>query len=218
MKPKREGVETLEDLQDTLAGLKERLQTNQKNFVYLAVGVLLAVTLVVAGYAYYSYTSSKSKELLADAQSIYFGMKPSASPSERLQKSLELFKKSYETKSSPSALLYIANIQAELGNTDEAIKTLLEMKSKYSDSFPASMASLRLAYLYLKKGDTESALKAFADVSAKKNGPFADIALQESYQILKSQGKTAEAEAKLKELSERFPKPAGTAPSDNQSK
>jgi tetratricopeptide (TPR) repeat protein len=158
---------------------------------------------------FYDYTSKKkAKALEYDAYKIYHNLyQTQPLPSnERYKKALDIFKKSYETRKSPSVLLYIAACYYDLGNYDEAIRTLKDFTQKYkNDEDFIPLGYEKLAMTYERKGDTKEALKTLEALYNLKGDIHKDLALIESAKLLEREGKTDEAMKKYKELSEKFP-------------
>ncbi len=108
-------------------------------------------------------------------------------------------------KAKPDVLLYVGYCQYQLGNYDEAIKTLKTVTEKFPDPRMIPLAYYKMAEAYLKKGDQNGALAVLNDLAIIKDGIFHDMALMESARILEMQGKKEEAKAKYKELVAKYP-------------
>jgi predicted negative regulator of RcsB-dependent stress response len=200
------GTET--DVKEKLASLKDTLHERRKTVLRYGA-IILVVLLAIPAFLFYDYSSrKKAKALEYDAYKIYqniYQTQPLPSD-ERYKKALDIFKKSYETKKTPSVLLYIAGCYYELGNYDEAIRTLKDFTQRYEgedDLIP--IAYEKLAMAYERKGDTKEALKALESLYHLKGDIYKDLALIESARLLEKEGKTDEAMKKYKELSEKFP-------------
>ncbi|MCC6347468.1 MAG: tetratricopeptide repeat protein [Nitrospirales bacterium] len=196
-----------ETLSETVGDLRERLRERQRTLVYALLGFGAVVLLVVGFMIYAKVTASKAATLQAEGYRIFFGEAPTrfATPAEQYKSALEKFQKAYETKKSPVTLLYIANSYYELGNYDEAIRTLKDLTSRYSDPRIVSLASYKLAAAYTKKGDTAAALAVLTPLADSKESPLRDLALLESGRVLEAAGKKEEAKAKYKALIDTFP-------------
>ncbi|MBZ0157178.1 MAG: tetratricopeptide repeat protein [Alphaproteobacteria bacterium] len=197
-----------ETLSETVVDLRERLKERQKTLVYGLIAFGAVVLLVVAVMVYTRVTTSKAAALQTEGYRIFFGETTIqyTSPADRYKSALEKFQKAYDTKKSPVTLLYIANSYYELGNYDEAIKTLKDLTSRYSDLRIVSLAHYKLSSAYLKKGDANSALTTLTNLAGIKDSPLQDLALLESGKVLETMGKKEEAKAKYKELIDKFPK------------
>jgi predicted negative regulator of RcsB-dependent stress response len=86
--------------------------------------------------------------------------------------------------------LLVARLQHEKGKADEATATLGWVADKAKDDAVQAVARLRLAGLHLDAKRPDAALEALARVSAPG---FEGLAADRRGDVLKSQGKTAEA-------------------------
>lgn len=200
--------DTESEVKDKLISLKDTLKGQKKTVLKYGV-IILVVIIAISGFLFYDYTSKKKAKMLEyEAYKIYQNIYQ-AQPlnrDERYQKALDIFKKSYDIRKSPSVLLYIAGCYYELGRYDEAIKTLKDFTQRYSkeEEF-IPLAYEKLAMIYVKKGDTKEAMKALEALYNLKVDIYKDFALIESARLLEKEGKTEEAKKKYKELTERFP-------------
>jgi predicted negative regulator of RcsB-dependent stress response len=200
--------DTESDVKDKLVSLKDTLKEKKKTALRYGV-ITLVVIIVIPGFLFYDYTAKKKARMLEyEAYSIYQNIYQTQplTKEERYKKALDIFKKSYDTRKSPSVLLYIAGCYYELGRYDETIKTLNDFTQRYSkekDFIP--LAYEKLAMTYVKKGDTKEAMKALEALYNLKGDIYKDLALIESARLLEKEGKTEEAKKKYKELTERFP-------------
>ncbi len=202
-KPDNEG-----SLAESVTDMRKKLKESQRTLVYSFL--VCAAVIIAAGsfFFYYRANAAKAAEMQYEGYKIFSGTttEPYASPQDRFKAALEKFRSSYAEKNNPTVLLYIANCNYELGNFDEAIKTLNELTNRYSDSKITSLAYYKLAMTYIRKGDLNSALNTFNTLSSIKDAPLVDMALFESGKVLESMGKTEEAKNKYKELINKFPK------------
>ena len=200
------GTET--DVKEKLASLKDTILERRKTVLRYGA-IILVVLLAIPAFLFYDYTSrKKAKALEYDAYKIYQNIYQTQQlpGDERYKKALDIFKKSYETRKTPSVLLYIAGCYYELGNYDEAIRTLKDFTQRYEDEDDLiPLAYEKLAMAYERKGDTKEALKTLESLYNLKGYIYKDLALIESARLLEKEGKTDEAMKKYKELSEKFP-------------
>lgn len=203
-------VHTEEDIKDTLKDIKERISQRQRTFVYILIGFLFVIISVTGFFIYTKTSLNTALELEAEGYNLYYGdyLKQPMSNDERYRKALDLFKRSYDAKKRAHVLLYIANCHYELGNYDEAIKTLTELNNRFSDPQIISLSYYKMAMAYMKKGEKDNALNTLKNIYTIKGSTINDVALLESGKILESIGKTAEAKEKYKELINKFPKSA----------
>ncbi|MEW6739048.1 MAG: tetratricopeptide repeat protein [Nitrospirota bacterium] len=206
----KRGIATEEDLRETVVDIRQRLKERQRTLVY-AVTVFIVLALSIGGFAVYKKTSSnKALELELEGYRLFHGDYQASliPPAERYKQALEMFKKSYATRKRPDVLLYIANCQYELGNYDEAIKTLKELNNQFSDPKVISLSYYKMAMAYVKKGDMDNALASLKNILNIKDIPLQDMALLETGKILELSGKTEDAKNKYRELINKFPKSA----------
>ncbi|MDI6801401.1 MAG: tetratricopeptide repeat protein [Thermodesulfovibrionales bacterium] len=196
------------ELKDTVGDIKEKLKQRQRILTYAAGIFIVLVTLVIGFSVYFTTNKSKALESELEGYRLYHGEyeAKAISPSDRYKKSLEMFNKAYSYKKKPYLLLYMANCNYELGNYDEAIKTLQRLNSQSSSPQLISLSYYKMATAYLKKDKKDDAVKALNNLYAVKDSPLKDIALMEMGKILESEGKPGEAKNKYKELMEKFPK------------
>ena len=206
-KARKKDMETEVEIKDVLEDIKGTLKKKQKTvLVYGLIG--LSAVLVLAVILFYQYTADqKSRQLENSAYNTYYNLyqKKSMSKQEQYQQALDLFQQAYSRQKSPRVLLYIARSYFELEKYDDALKTLNTFTKKHAnakDLLP--VAYQETAAIQLMKGDKEAALKTL-DTLYKSGTIFQDYALIESGRILEKDGKTAEAAAKYKELTEKFP-------------
>lgn len=197
-----------EEIKETVEDIKEKIKTRQRTLAYLIGIFFVLITIVVSFIVYNRISLSKALEFQAEGYKLFYGeyLTSIMQPTERYQKALDLFKKSYNKKKRPDTLLYIANCYYELGNYDEAIKNLNLLIEKFSEPKLVSMAYYKIAMSYLKKNDPDKALFMLKNISGIKNGAYQDVALFEIGNLLESMGKTEEAKASYRELINKFPK------------
>lgn len=197
-----------EDIKETIVDIRQRLKERQRTLVYYA-GIFLVLAISVVAFTVYKKAStSKALELELEGYKLFYGDYQAGlmPPAERYQKAIEMFKKSYASKKKPDVLLYIANCYYELGNYDDAIKTLNDLTAQFSETAIISLAYYKMAMAYVKKGDMDGALTALKNLLSIKNSALQDMALLESGKILESTGKTEEAKNRYRELINKFPK------------
>ncbi len=199
-----------DEVREAIIDIKERLRQRQRTLVYAIVGLLIATAVTVVITVYLTTSKTKSADFAFEGYKLYYSNEQilGMTSFEKYQKALDMFKKSYESKKTPHALLYIANCYYELANYDDAIKTLNDLNNQFSDPKINSIAYYKLAMSYLKKGDSDNAINALKSLYSIKGSAFSDMALLEWGKILDSQGKKEEAKEKYKELIDKFPKSA----------
>jgi len=207
-KIRKKNIETEEDVKGRLSEIKTSLKKRQKTVV-TGSAILLIIVVGITGFFLYRYSSNeKSRQLEYSAYKYYYNLyqqKP-ISKQEQFQQAADLFKKAYDKRNSPSLLFYIANSYYELEKYDEALKNLNDFAKKYSgekDIMP--LVYQKMASIYIKTNKTDEALKTLDNLYKAEVNIYKDVALIESGRLLEKSGKKTEAEAKFKELVEKFP-------------
>ncbi|KWT81183.1 tetratricopeptide repeat protein [Candidatus Magnetominusculus xianensis] len=194
------------DLPSSYEHLKHYLDKNKQRsqlIIGAAVALIVIVSLIVI-YQYYS--QGQVSTLNYRAYNAFYGQTSAADTEKRLKASLADFQRSYNEEKSPVSLLYTAAAFIELGNIDEAEKTLI----KFNDTFQTYDKLLPISYyrlfeLYKAKGTADKALQTIQKLYALKTPIFKDLALFEWASLLTASGKTDEAKAKIAELEKDFP-------------
>ena len=205
---KKKAATTETEVKEKFFDIKDVFMQKQKTV--FAYGMLvLTVVLVIAAVLFYNYTSNqKSRKLEYEAYKIYYNMYQNAAlpEEEQFRKALELFQQAYDKKKSPRLLLYIASSHYELGEYDDALKILNDFVKRYADKEDMlPLAYSKIAMIQIKTGNQEEALKTFDTMYNSNAAIDKDLALIESARILEKEGKKEEAEAKYRELTEKFP-------------
>lgn len=196
------------EIQDRLAGIQQELKKKQKSVMAYG-GIALAAAVAIGGMAYYRAAANQNAmQHEYEAYKAYHNLyqKTPAARQDQLRLALDLFQKSYAEKKNPSVLLYVASVQAELGQSDEALKTLeafIKTHGRVTDLMP--IVYQQIAAIQLGRNNSVEALKAL-DAIAQLPGPMLkDQALLESGKILEKDGKKEEALAKYREIKEKYP-------------
>jgi len=196
------------EVKERLSTLKDTLRERQKTAVKIGVGILVVI-IAVAGFFIYSHNAGKKAQGYEyQAYKIFYSAdrSPLTNKEEQYKKALEMFNKAYGTKKSPVSLFYIASCYYELGNYDDALKTLKEFTQNYSgEKRFLPLVYQKMATVYIKKGDMNGALKTLETLSSLPGDTFKDLALMESGKLLEKQGKPDEAKKKYEELTKKFP-------------
>jgi len=203
---KKTGV-TETEVKERLSSLKYALKHRQKAVLKYSVGILVVLA-VLAGFLMHSYTvKNKATTLESEAYNIYYDTPAQPSDKEmQYKKALDMFRKAYDTSKSPLSLFYTAACYDELGNYDEALKTLKDFIRRYSnDEAYIPLAYQKMAAIYIKKGDTGEAKKTFETLINMTGDVYKDLALLQYARLLEKEGKKDEADRKYQELVTRFP-------------
>jgi len=200
--------DTEANVREKFSSIKDTLQKRQKTALISGI-VVLAVLISIAGFIIYSSSSQKkAKAFEYEGYKIFYShsQAPPANSEEQYTKSLDLFKKAYDTRKSPLSLYYIAACYYELGKYDDALKTLKDFTQRYSgDERFLPLAYQKMAIVYIKKGDANEAKKTLDALYNLKGDLYKDLALIEYGRLLEKEGKLDEAKKKYQELTEKFP-------------
>jgi len=195
------------DVKNKLAGLKDTLKERKKTVLTYGAGILV-ILIVIVSFLVYNYTSQKKAKIFEyEAYKIYYNTPAqSVTKEEQYKKALDIFKKAYDTRKSPTSLFYIAACYYEIGKYDDALKTLKDFTQRYSkeDRF-IPLVYQKIATVYLKKGDINEATKTLDTLYSLNSDIYKDLALIEYGRLLEKAGKIEEAKKKYKELTTRFP-------------
>jgi predicted negative regulator of RcsB-dependent stress response len=197
-----------EGIQETFSNLKATFRERQSTVLKIGIGILIIIIAIVSFLAY-SYTKETSaKKLEYEAYKIYYSRGPMqpANNEEQYKKALNVFKKAYDTRKSPFSLYYIAACSYELGQYDEALKTLKDFSQRYSgEEKYLPLVYRKMITIYIKKGNADEAKKTLDALYNLKGDIYKDFALMEYGRILEKEGKADEARKKYEELITRFP-------------
>jgi len=195
------------DVKNKLAGLKDTLKERKKTALTYGGGILV-ILIVIVSFLVYNYTSHKKAKIFEyEAYKIYYNTPAqSVTKEEQYKKALDIFKKAYDTRKSPTSLFYIAACYYEIGKYDDALKTLKDFTQRYSkeDRF-IPLVYQKITTVYLKKGDINEATKTLDTLYSLNSDIYKDLALIEYGRLLEKAGKVEEAKKKYKELSTMFP-------------
>jgi predicted negative regulator of RcsB-dependent stress response len=195
------------DVKNKLAGLKDTLKERKKTVLTYGAGILV-ILIVIVSFLVYNYTSQKKAKIFEyEAYKMYYNTPAqSVTKEEQYKKALDIFKKAYDTRKSPTSLFYIAACYYEIGKYDDALKTLKDFTQRYSkeDRF-IPLVYQKIATVYLKKGDINEATKTLDTLYSLNSDIYKDLALIEYGRLLEKAGKIEEAKKKYKELTTRFP-------------
>jgi predicted negative regulator of RcsB-dependent stress response len=195
------------EVTEKLSSLRDTLKERQRTALQVG-GVVLVVVIALVSFLVYSHISQKKARMLEyEAYKIYYSNPAQASNREELyKKALDVFKKAYDTKKSPLSLFYIASCYYELGNYDEALKSLKDFVQRYSnDDRFIPLVYQKMAMTYVKKAELNEAKKTLDALYNFRGDIYKDLALMEYGKLLEKEGKLDEAKKKYEELTKKFP-------------
>ena len=194
-------------VQERLSSLKDTLKKRQKSAIIFGAGILIVIIAVVGFFVYSSTSQKKARMLEYEGYKIYYSQQAQPlNTEEQYKKALDMFRKAYDTKSSPFSLFYIAACYYELGKYDDTMKTLNDFTRKYPNNEEfIPLAYQKIALTYIKKSDINGAEKALDSLYNLKGDIYKDFALMEYGKLLEKEGKAEEAKKKYEELAKKFP-------------
>lgn len=204
MKFSKKALSDEERLVSTIQDFKEQILARQKNLIYVTVAVLSVLLLVIGGWIYVKSSKSRAAEFEAEGYRYFYSAQES-NAQEMFTKALESFKRAYETKKGAYSLFYIANCYESLGRLEDALKSLNELADAFSEPLVLSLAYNKMAAVYINKGDSQRALESLDKLKKIKGASLQDLAYMQSAALLEAMGKTEEAKAQYRELTEKFP-------------
>jgi predicted negative regulator of RcsB-dependent stress response len=203
----KKSTTTEAEVKDKLASLKDKITARKKTALTYGSGILVILVAIVSFFVY-NYTSQKKARIYEyEAYKSYYNIpSQSVNKEEQYKKALDMFKKAYDTRKSPTSLFYIAACYYELGKYDDALKTLKDFTQRYSkEDIFIPLVYQKIATVYLKKGDINEAMKTLDTLYSSSGDIYKDLALIEYGRLLEKAGKVEEAKKKYKELTTRFP-------------
>jgi tetratricopeptide (TPR) repeat protein len=170
------------------------------------IGAFLVLYIIVSFYR--ASVTEEALTLESKAYEYYFGTNISSSlPEEdRWKNALDLFKKSVETKETPTALFYLGNCYYKLGDYESAIREYTAFTDRFGDAAEIlPIVYQKLASAYFKAGRKEEALNTLETLSGITGRSFRDTALVLEARYYQSTG-NSEQELKLyREIVSQFP-------------
>lgn len=197
-----------DEVKDTAKRAIDFVKGERKSLIIISSVVIAAVVL---GIVFISYTSSLKKKALSlenEAYNYYYGinLKGSMTDGERWQKSLELYKKSVETRVTPTALFYLGNSFYHLGDYNNAIKEYSAFINKFrNEEEILPLVYQKLASAYFKSDKSDKAFETLNALAQFKNGIFKDTALILEARYYETAGDSKKAMERYKELIKEFP-------------
>lgn len=190
------------------------IKEKKRIFILILIALGIVVISTIAFMLYASSIKEKAYSFEKEAYNYYYGvnLKTSLTDEERWRKSLELFQKAIEVKSTPVAQFYVGNCYFNLGDYDNAIKTYNKFIDKYkNEEVILPLVYQKLASAYIKKGKNDEVIKTLDTLTQFKNGIFKDAALILKARHYEITGRDEDAIKKYKELVDGFPSSPWTA-------
>lgn len=179
-------------------------QEHQKQF---NAGLLLVAVVIVAAILFSMAKAGKEKSAGLLLETAYASYGDRGGRDQNYEKALQGFQEVVRqyggTVNAAIAQFYAGNTLVKMGRTEDALKAYQECVQRYSgEKFVAAQAYQRMGYLHLSLGKDDDAAAAFNKAEALTG---AGVATLELARLLERAGKTKEADAKYRELTERLP-------------
>jgi lipopolysaccharide biosynthesis regulator YciM len=184
------------------------LQQKRKVLIYVVVVFGILSILAASMIIYSSYLKKRAYDLELEGYRYYYNLNLTSpmSDEQRWKKSLELFQKAVNIKSTPVAMFYIGNCYFKLGDYNNAIKEYNRFIDEYRDNEEIlPLVYQKLASAYIKIGKDDDALKTLSSLAQFKKGAFRDTALILQARYYESKGEIEEAQKRYEELVRDFP-------------
>jgi len=204
----RQPVLKEEEIRWSFTQILEFMRQKRKILLFGAIAVIGIVALLLIGIYYESSLKKKAHTLETEAYNYYYGidLKEGMSEEERWKKALELYKKAVETRTSPTALLYLGNCYYNLSDYAKAIEEYERFIKRFGgEKELLPVVYQKLSSAYLKKGEKEKAFSTLNKLSELDNGIFKDTALILEARYYEVIGETDKAREKYNELINKFP-------------
>ncbi len=174
--------------------------------VISAAGIVVVLTVIIMLYS--SSVKEKAYLIENEAYKYYYkiDLKVPLTEDGRWRKSLELFQKAIDVKSTPSAQFYLGNGYFNLGDYDSAIEVYNKFIDKYkNEEIILPLVYQKLVSAYIKKGKDDEAIRTLDALAEFRKGTFKDAALILKARYYETAGKHEDAVEIYKELVEGFP-------------
>lgn len=191
-----------------LSGSAEWAEANFRYIVMAVIAVLVALLAAGGFFLARSSAEKKARDAFYEGYKLYYGLYDAEvmTRGERFEKAIESFRKSYDARRSPQALMYMANSQYAMGRHDEALASLDELLQRFPQhEIYSPLALYKAAMVELKLEKPEEALKYLDRLDSSAGDMYKDLALAEAASILEGLGREEEAAEKYKAIVERFP-------------
>jgi len=197
-----------EEVKGAVVRLLDSIKERKRIFISVISATGIVVVLAVVIMLYSSSVKGKAYLIENEAYKYYYkiDLKVPLTEEGRWKKSLELFQKAIDVKSTPSVQFYIGNSYFNLGDYDSAIKAYNKFIDKYiNEKIILPIVYQKLASAYIKKGKDDEAIRTLDTLAEFREGTFKDAALILKARYYETAGKHEDALEIYKELVEGFP-------------
>lgn len=207
-KPVKKKSASEEEVKSAARDALEKIRARQKQVLIGAAGIAAVALIIVVAFLYSSSAANRARALELEAARYYSGEAggENMSDEERLNKALDLYRKSYEAKASPTALYYLGNCYYQLKDYDKAIAQYKAAADRYSgNTILLPLVYQKLAAAYFKSDRSEEALNTLASLERFDNGTFRDTALILQARYYDRSGSSDKALEKYRTIASDFP-------------
>lgn len=197
-----------EEIKGSFTQILEFIKEKKKVFLSVTAVIIGVIVLSIIAIYYNSTLKDKAYRLETEAYNYYYAidLKENISEEERWKKALELYKKSVETKVSPTALFYLGNCYYNLSDYAKAIEEYERFIKRFNNEKELlPVVYQKLSSAYLNKGDSDKALSTLNRLAELNNGIFKDTALILEARYYERKGDSDKAKERYKEIVEKFP-------------
>ncbi|MEJ2325066.1 MAG: tetratricopeptide repeat protein [Nitrospirota bacterium] len=204
----KQEVRAEDSVRSFLGRTVEFLEDKKKQVGIAALVVVVAVIAVAGFFLHQRSQEREAREAFYEGYKYYYALYDTKvlPRSDRMEKALENFRRSYDAKGSAEALMYVANSQSALGQDDESLASLEELLKTFpEDEIYVPLALYKASMIKLKQDKPDEALVYLDRLYSSKTDSYKDMALAEAGGILESLGREEEAKEKYRALLELYP-------------
>lgn len=197
-----------EEIKGAVVRFLDSIKERKRIFIPVISAAGIVVVLTVISMLYSSSAKGKAYLIENEAYKYYYkiDLKVPLTEDGRWRKSLELFQKAIDVKSTPSAQFYLGNCYFNLGDYDSAIKAYNKFIDKYkNEKIILPLVYQKLVSAYIKKGKDNEAIRTLGALAEFREGTFKDAALILKARYYETAGRHEDAVEIYKELVEVFP-------------
>lgn len=197
--------------QSTIDLISDYISENKKRFYSIVTAIVVAASIALGIYMYWSHYQFSAKEMYAKAQdNTTQNLENPESAVKKIKIFQELIDKYPHSWSARMAHYHLGNIYYHLGEFDKAITDYNKfVSSRISDSAGIKFFALTsIGYCYEAKKDFKSALEYFEKAQKSKNEGFESVGLSNIARIYEQMNDKKNALEKYKKALEKVTDPS----------